>query len=89
MKTIQISIFQYQKLFFQNDKVVAMKFKAAQTGEMTILPEHSPLISDLKDTAMQITLSSGANKTFQIKKGILHFRDNVASVMTDQISEKK
>jgi F-type H+-transporting ATPase subunit epsilon len=57
-------------------------------GEITVLPNHIPLISELKDGTLRTKGGEGGEKSFVIGKGVLEVRrgSNVV-VLTDLASQ--
>ena len=54
----------------------------ASTGEMTVLPEHMPLITTLKAGCITLRVSDEAKpRQFQIKNGVLEVRRDGATVI--------
>ena len=85
MTNFEITIFEYQKFFFNSKEIISIVFKGNQIGEVTILYDHSPIIVDLNETIIKCKLSSGKFKTFWIEKGIFSFDQNKAKVMTNKV----
>ena len=52
------------------------------SGEMTILPEHSALISELKSGGIRIT-SDGKKTTLSLGRGVVEVRANGVTVLLD------
>lgn len=50
-------------------------------GEMTILPQHSALISPLKVGTLTVVKEDGAREVFPVTGGTLEVSDNQATVL--------
>lgn len=50
-------------------------------GEMTILPQHSPLISPLRVGTLTVVKEDGAREGFAVTGGTLEVSDNQATVL--------
>lgn len=50
-------------------------------GEMTVLPEHEPLISTLKAGTITVRPVSGENVAFEIEGGVLEVTGSGATVI--------
>jgi F-type H+-transporting ATPase subunit epsilon len=55
----------------------------SQTGPFDILPKHHNFISLLEPCDVQIVTISGDKRTIKIAGGILHVRENRATIMLD------
>ena len=53
----------------------------ASAGEMTVLGEHMPLITTLKEGIITVHLPASGNQEFQIKGGIVEVRRDGATVI--------
>lgn len=49
-------------------------------GEMTILPQHEALISELSNGTVYVDVD-GEEKAFPIERGMIEIRDNVATIL--------
>ena len=62
MRKITIQVFQYHRLFAVVS-VDAISFKAEGKGVLTILPDHMPVITSIKNSAITLKLGNDGNKT--------------------------
>ncbi len=57
----------------------------AETGEMTVLSNHMPVISTLKEGKIRIKLKESSQGTvdneFDILSGVLEFSDNTVNIL--------
>lgn len=57
-------------------------------GELTILPNHMPLIAAIVPSALVVTLPDGTVKDYAVAEGFFRFADNDALILTDAIEGK-
>lgn len=53
----------------------------ATAGDMTVLPEHMPLVTTLKPGSVTVHTKEGASKQFSIEGGILEVRHDGATII--------
>lgn len=85
MKSFKVLIFNYQNLVNEYN-VQSLTFQSTAKGKITVLCDHSPLISDIANSTLKLVDLNGKFKEYKINKGIFYFRDNVAKIMTEKIS---
>jgi len=56
-------------------------------GSLGVWYNHAPLITSLDAGALWFRQSSGSETTYQVKGGFLEVRDNVVTVLTDELTE--
>ena len=56
------------------------------TGEITILPNHIPLLSGLKEGDIKI---NGNGQSFAVASGFIRFFSNVCTVTIEELNIKK
>lgn len=49
--------------------------------EIAILPDHTPLYSELKQGEIQITTKSGSQENFSVESGIIRVKENQVSII--------
>ncbi|MBI2610085.1 F0F1 ATP synthase subunit epsilon [Candidatus Giovannonibacteria bacterium] len=54
-----------------------------QSGEITVLDNHLPIVTLLKKGTAVITKSDGSKENFQINSGFLELSENNLSVLVD------
>ena len=89
MGKITIQIFQYHRLFAV-ENVDAISFKAEGKGVLTILPDHMPVITAIKNSAITLKFGSEQQKTksFWVQNAIFYFQLNQANLVADEVKEK-
>jgi len=79
---MELQILRADKSLYKGDveKLTVPAFK----GEMTILKNHMPLITDLKKGIIRVFDSKGQKKEFKIERGIINIRENKISILVDE-----
>ncbi len=76
---MQVVIAQVDKTLFEGE---ARSLTVPATGgEMTVLPEHMPLVTTLKAGTVRVTPEGGEEHSFEIKGGVLEVRRDGATVI--------
>lgn len=57
-------------------------------GEITILPNHMPIVMSLVPCRLRIVNEKGETEDFAISGGVLHYDDDHAALLTDAIEGK-
>lgn len=78
-KTFHLSISSVGETRF-NDAAVSATFPGS-AGELTILANHEPLVTTLKDGVITVREPSGATKEFKTENGILECSSNSVVVL--------
>lgn len=83
---METKILRADKILYQGktEKIIVPGF----FGEMTILPDHMPLITYLKKGIIEVFSSRNQKRSFRIAKGIINIRDNKISILVDQRAEE-
>lgn len=76
---MQITIAQVDQTLFEG-KARSLTVPAT-AGEMTVLPEHMPLVTTLKPGTVRVTPEQGEERSFEIKGGVLEVRRDGATVI--------
>ncbi len=81
MKSFKLKIASIDKEYFDSEALSLTL--PAETGEMTVLAEHTPTIAKLKAGTVKVKVKSaeGQNLEFKIQNGFFEFSDNTASVL--------
>lgn len=88
MNTIDLSIVAREGIAFK-EKAVSMNIPT-KTGELTILPKHTELVTSLKKGKIVVKKENGEQKELNIRGGVLEVRRNsVVMVLADIIKEEK
>jgi len=84
-KTLQFSIITTEKVVYQKE-VIAVTLPTT-SGEITVLPDHIPLVSVIKTGAVRVTESGGEKNTLAVSGGILEVRKSGEVVVLAKRSE--
>ncbi|AQS51842.1 F0F1 ATP synthase subunit epsilon [Paenalcaligenes hominis] len=81
MGTLQVDVVSAEKSLFSGEaKFVVLP---GETGELGILPGHTPLISRVRPGTMKIELTDGTEEVIFIAGGILEVQPGMVSVLSD------
>ena len=81
MSTIHVDVVSAETLIFSGDaKFVALP---GESGELGILPKHTPLITRIKPGAVRIEKADGTEEFVFVAGGILEVQPNVVTVLAD------
>ena len=81
MSTIHVDVVSAESLIFSGEaKFVALP---GETGELGILPRHTPLITRIKPGAVRIETVDGGEEFVFVAGGILEVQPNVVTVLAD------
>lgn len=81
MKTIAFRIITPEKALF--DKEVASVSIPTESGEITILPDHIPLISVVASGDVVVRTPEGAEEPFTVVSGLLTVEPNQVTLLAD------
>jgi F-type H+-transporting ATPase subunit epsilon len=79
MKTFKLNIAQIDKELFDGE-VVSLTVPSEE-GEMTILANHTAIISRLKKGTITFKLQDDSTQSIDIDAGVFEFSDNKANLM--------
>ena len=81
MNTIHVDVVSAEESIFSG----AAKFVAlpGESGELGILPRHTPLITRIKPGAVRIELADGGEELVFVQGGILEVQPNAVTVLAD------
>jgi F-type H+-transporting ATPase subunit epsilon len=81
MNTIHVDVVSAEESIFSG----AAKFVAlpGESGELGILPRHTPLITRIKPGAVRIELENGGEELVFVQGGILEVQPNAVTVLAD------
>lgn len=81
MNTIHVDVVSAEESIFSG----AAKFVAlpGESGELGILPRHTPLITRIKPGAVRIELAEGGEELVFVQGGILEVQPNAVTVLAD------
>lgn len=79
MHTLHLTISSVSENLFDGPAISATLPGAA--GELTILPNHEPLVTTLKEGTITVRIPNTEPKTFQIKTGVLEISGTRAVVL--------
>ena len=71
---MKISIYSLKNILFQ-DEAQSLNCNT-DSGELTILDHHEPLITDIKDGLIKILDKDNKTRYIQVKEGFLEMRSN-------------
>lgn len=81
MSTIHVDVVSAESSIFSGEaKFVALP---GETGELGILPKHTPLITRIKPGAVRIEKADGSEEFVFVAGGILEVQPNVVTVLAD------
>ena len=81
MSTIHVDVVSAETLIFSGEaKFVALP---GESGELGILPKHTPLITRIKPGAVRIEKADGGEEFVFVAGGILEVQPNVVTVLAD------
>ena len=81
MSTIHVDVVSAETLIFSGEaKFVALP---GESGELGILPKHTPLITRIKPGAVRIEKVDGSEEFVFVAGGILEVQPNVVTVLAD------
>ena len=79
MKTFTLSIAHVDEALFEGEAVSVTV--PGTEGEMTILPEHTALVSLLKEGNIVATLPDNSEKAFAVEHGTVEISDNKVTIL--------
>ena len=81
MSTIHVDVVSAEESIFSGEaKFVALP---GESGELGILPRHTPLITRIKPGSVRIELASGGEEFIFVAGGILEVQPNCVTVLSD------
>ncbi|MEQ1594040.1 MAG: F0F1 ATP synthase subunit epsilon [Casimicrobium sp.] len=81
MSTIHVDVVSAEALIFSGEaKFIALP---GESGELGILPKHTPLITRIKPGAVRIEKADGTEEFVFVAGGILEVQPNVVTVLAD------
>ena len=81
MATIHVDVVSAEESIFSGEaKFVALP---GESGELGILPKHTPLITRIKPGAVRIEKADGSEEFVFVAGGILEVQPNVVTVLAD------
>jgi len=81
MSTIHVDVVSAETLIFSGEaKFVALP---GESGELGILPRHTPLITRIKPGTVRIEKADGSEEFVFVAGGILEVQPNVVTVLAD------
>jgi F-type H+-transporting ATPase subunit epsilon len=81
MATIHVDVVSAESSIFSGEaKFVALP---GETGELGIMPKHTPLITRIKPGAVRIEKTDGSEEFVFVAGGILEVQPNVVTVLAD------
>ena len=81
MNTIQVDVVSAEESLFSGQaRFVALP---GESGELGILPKHTPLISRIKPGSVRIELPDGSEEFIFVAGGILEVQPNCVTVLSD------
>jgi F-type H+-transporting ATPase subunit epsilon len=78
-KTLKLNIARVDGSLFTGD-VVSVTVPGTE-GEMTLLPNHTPLVSALRAGTINVRLADGTEQTFSLESGTLEISQNQVTVL--------
>jgi len=87
MKSFTLKIAKLDKELFDGE-VVSLTVPA-ESGEMTLLANHTPTIAKLKAGTLRVKVPEGQDLDFEIQKGFLEFSNNTANVLLVEENKKE
>lgn len=72
---------------YMDQSVKSIHVKSVE-GEMTILPNHMPIVASLLPCRLRIKNEKDQDRDYSISGGFIHFADNKALLLTDAVEGK-
>lgn len=79
LKTLQLNIARVDGPVFAGE-VVSVTVPGTE-GEMTLLPNHTPLVSALRPGTILVRTVEGATETFTVENGTLELSKNSVTIL--------
>ncbi len=79
MKTFTLKIAKLDKELFDGE--VLSLTVPAESGQMTLLANHAPIIARLKEGRLLLKIVEEQELDFKVKKGFLEFSNNTANLL--------
>jgi F-type H+-transporting ATPase subunit epsilon len=83
MATIHVNIVSAEESIFDGE--AAMVFAPAEMGEVGILPQHAPLLTQLRPGPVRIRDEEGKEQQFFVSGGLLEVQPHEVSVLADTL----
>lgn len=82
---MEIKIYQGLELLFSTNNVNAINVKLHIAGEVTILPNHIPLIGEIQPC--EVAIHTGQRKQlFKVLGGLFYFANNNIKIITQSLN---
>lgn len=81
MSTINVKIVSAEKKLFDGDATLVVA--TASFGEVGILPQHAPLLAQLKPGQVRVHLADKQEKVFYISGGIIEVQPDAVIILAD------
>ena len=81
MSTIRVQIVSAEKDLFDGEATLVVA--TAVYGEIVILPNHAPLLAELKPGQVRLHLEDGTETVFYISGGFLEVQPNLIIILAD------
>ena len=78
IKELQLSIVSPEKKLFEGE--VSIITLPGTLGSFSILPEHAPIVSSLKEGTVKYTTIDGVENSLEIQGGFIEQSDGIVSV---------
>ncbi|WHP38925.1 MAG: hypothetical protein QJQ54_02740 [Mollicutes bacterium] len=80
---INIQLFSINKLIFHGE-LISINLRTDRSAYITLLPNHSPLITNLTDSKISLHLNRGKTQFFNVETGVFYFADNKAYLIANK-----
>ena len=81
MSTIQVEVVSSEKELYSGE--AAMVIAPGVTGELGIMPQHAPLLTQIKPGVLKINLPDGGEELLFVAGGVLEVQPNRVTVLAD------
>ena len=81
MSTIQVEVVSSEKLLYSGE--ASMVVAPGMMGELGIMPQHVPLLTQIKPGVLKINLPDGGEELLYIAGGVLEVQPDKVTVLAD------
>ncbi|MCA9395597.1 MAG: ATP synthase F1 subunit epsilon [Candidatus Omnitrophica bacterium] len=84
-KTIHVKIVTPEKTLFEDEAVSIVAPGAL--GYLGVLVDHAPLVTSLKEGRLSLRMPDNQEKVFEIHEGVMEVSKNVATILSETVTE--
>ncbi len=82
---MEIKIYQGLNLLFATNNVNAINVKLKIAGEVTVLPNHIPLVGEIQPCEI-VVHTSNRKQLFKVSSGLFYFAGNHIKIITQSLT---